>query len=204
METLLRPMARSEMRLFLTCVVLSVVAHLGIAWLAIGGRGGEGESTAKASRLAERYAQAVNAATEMDAGLQGRIDKALAEVPAGGWDRGMLADTLQWLSDGVGVAVRDSDVVRALDAERSREGRLDVRMWLEWEQERSATDLLVAAYLIGEGTLKSDFGSHRLWVHLEAADGSGRVSMETMDCRLYRAGKLGAADLLHRSRWVEP
>ena len=203
METLLRPMDRSEMRLFITCIAVSLMAHLGVAWLAVGGRSGEGESTGKASQLAERYAQAVNATTEMDAGLQGRIDKAIAEVPAGGWDRDMFAETLQWLGDGVGVPVRDSDVVRALAAERSREGRLDLRVWLQWEQGRSAADLLLVAYVIGEGTLKSDFGSHRLWVHLEAADGSGRVSLETMDCRLYRAGKLGAADLLHRSLWVE-
>jgi hypothetical protein len=204
METLLRPMARSEFRLFLTCVAVSLAAHLAVAWLALGGRGGEDASPDRASQLAERYAQAVNAVTEMDAGLQRRIDQELAQVPAGGWNRDLFADTLQWLSDGAGVPVRDSDVVRALDAERSREGRLDLRLWLQWGSDRSATDLLVAAYLIGEGTLKSDFGSHRLWIHLEADDGSGRVSLQTMDCRLYRAGKLGAADLLHRSRWVEP
>lgn len=204
METLLRPMNRAELRLFLICVAVSVTAHLSLVWLAVGGGSRADEAARPAGALAERYAQAVNAATAMDAGLRARLDQALAEVPAGAWDRGTLAETLQWIGDSVGVPVRDADVVRALDPERSREGRLDLRVWLSWEPKRTATDLLVAAYISGEGTLKSDFGSHRLWVHLEAADGSGRVAFETMDCRLYRAGKLGAADLLHRSEWVEP
>lgn len=204
METLLRPMNRAELRLFLICVAISLAAHLTLVWVAVGRGSRTDEAARPAGELAERYAQAVNAATAMDAGLRARLDQALAEVPAGAWDRGTLAETLQWLSEGAGVPVRDADVVRALDAERSREGRLDLRVWLPWEPKRTATDLLVVAYISGEGTLKSDFGSHRLWVHLEAADGSGQVAVETMDCRLYRAGKLGAADLLHRSQWVEP
>ena len=199
-------MSRSEFRLFIICLVLSLAAHTGIAWFATGGWSGVegGTQGGAASQLAERFAQAVNSATEFDSGLQGHIDAAMAEVPERGWDRDMMADTLQWLGDGAGVRVRNSDVVRALDGERSREGRWDIRVWLDWDQGRGAKDLLVTAYLIGEGTLKSDFGSHRLWIHLEAPDGDGRIALETMDCRLYRAGKLGAADLLHRSHWVEP
>ena len=206
METLLRPMGRGEQRLFTICLVVSLVVHVLVAFFATGGGrwGGDPEATAEASRLAEHFARAVNAATEIDDGQRARLESALAEIPDEGWGRELMVDTLQWLGDGAGVRVDDADVVRALDAERSREGRWDIRVWMEWRQDRSAADLLLLAYLIGEGTLKSDFGSHRLWLHLEGEEGSGRVALETMDCRLYRAGKLGAADLLHRSQWVEP
>ena len=36
METLLRPMGRSEFRLFLVCLAVSLVAHLVVAWFAVG------------------------------------------------------------------------------------------------------------------------------------------------------------------------
>ena len=64
--------------------------------------------------------------------------------------------------------------------------------------------MLQLAYIVGEGTLKSDFGSHRLWLQLDADGDSGRVAFETMDCRLYRAEKLSASDLLHRGEWAGP
>ncbi len=200
METLMRSWERREVRAFAVCVVISAVLHGVLAWLALPG-GSSGQDAVETTRLAERFGSAVNAATELDPRERARIESLVTKLDATRWSRAEMGDTLQWLADDLGLAVKGSDLVRALDPERAREGRWDIRVFLDWAEGRGAGDLLELAYLTGEGTLKSDFGSHRLWVHLEAPDGSGRVAFETMDCRLYRAGKLGATDLLHRSGW---
>lgn len=199
METLIRPMDRAELRLFLFCLAASFGLHVLFAW-ALLPREVE-EKPSEVPRIAERFARAVNTATDLDGRAKARMDEAMSNLPTRAWSRTEMADTLQWLASDLGLQVRDCDVVRALDPERSREGRWDIRAWLEWEEGSTTADLLTLAYLIGEGTLKSDFGSHRFWVHLEAEDGTGRVAFETMDCRLYRAGKLAASDLLHRASW---
>ncbi len=203
MRTLIPPLNGWERTVFLLCVAASFAAHLAFVWFA-SPRPERPAESARATPLAERYARAVNRATDLDARQKARLDAVMERVPAKNWALGELGHTLQWAAKDLGFPVKDSDVVRALEPERSREGRWDVRVWLEWGEGREAMDLLALAYLAGEATLKSDFGSHRLWVHLEAPDGSGRAAFETMDCRLYRAGKLAAADLLHRSAWSEP
>ena len=200
MQTVLRPMPWEEKRLFALCLGASLLLHVALAWLALPGGGADG---AAAEGLADRFAQGVNAATGLDPEARGRLEQAVKGVRRGGWRRGEMAATLQRLAGDLGLPVEDCDVVRALDPERAREGRWDIRIWLRWGPERTVGDVLMLAYLVGEGTMKSDFGSHRLWVHLEAPDGSGRAVFETMDCRLYRAGKLSAADLLHRAAWYE-
>lgn len=204
METLFRPMGRREQKIFLLCLLSSAAVHLLVAWFAVGGRAAADADAERTTRLAERYAQAVNASTGLDTRQRARLEELVSKVRDGGWNRGEMAATLQWAAADLGLPVRDSDVVRALDPDRSREGRWDIRIWLTWDEGRDASDLLTLVFLVGEGTLQSNFGSHRLWLHLEAPDGSGRVALETMDCRLYRAGKLSASDLLHRARWVEP
>ena len=202
MRALIRPMGGAEKKFFLACVAVSAAVHVLVAAPLVSWRpSGRVEKTAA---LGERFARAVNAVTDLDSRQRARLDGALGRLDASRWSLAELPESLQWAGAQFGVAVRDSDVVRALDAERSREGRWDVRVWLDWGEGRDALDLLAVAYLAGEATLKSDFGSHRLWIHLEGPDGSGRVAFETMDCRLYRAGKLSAADLLHRSSWAEP
>lgn len=202
MRSLVRPMAPGEKRFFLLCVAASAAVHALAAASLVSWR--PAGRPAKAAALGERFARAVNAVTDLDSRQRARLDEALGRLEARQWALGELPETLQWAAAQFGVTVRDSDVVRALDAERSREGRWDVRAWLAWGEGRDASDLLAVAYLAGEATLKSDFGSHRLWIHLEGPDGSGRAAFETMDCRLYRAGKLSAADLLHRASWEEP
>lgn len=203
MERLFRSFDRRELRIFFLCLLVSAAAHLILAWGAVSWRSPSGEAV-RAGGLAERFAQAVNASTDLDARRRARLEELLTRVPSGSWNRGEMAATLQWAAADLQVPVSDSDVVRALDTERSREGRWDIRVWLRWDEGRDASDFLTLAYLVGEGTLKSDFGSHRFWLHLDGPDGSGRVAFETMDCRLYRAGKLSASDLLHRATWVEP
>lgn len=202
METLFRPMDPREQRIFLLCVVVSIGIHVALALLLLPKNASTEQPTA--TRMAERLAQAVNSATDLETKERAQLEEVLTRVNPGSWDLAEMPDTLQWTTSDLGVLVRDSDVVRALDPERSREGRWDIRIWIDWDEARDASDLLALAFAVGEGTLKSDFGSHRLWVHLQASDGSGRVAFETMDCRLYRAGKLAASDLLHRSIWVEP
>jgi hypothetical protein len=199
METLLRPAGRREQKLFFLCLFVSVGIHLLLAWMALPERAAR--ETPRTTRLAERYGRAVNAVTDFDARGRARVESVLSKLEAKRWTREELADTLQWAASDLALDVHDGDVVRALDPERSREGRWDVRIWLRWGDRRGIEDFLVLAYLIGEGTLKSDFGSHRFWVHIEADGGSGQVAFETMDCRLYRAGRLPASDLLHRNSW---
>jgi hypothetical protein len=201
METLLRPMGRRERNLFFLCLAASLGLHILLAWWALPGQ--STTKTARATPLAERFARAVNSLTDLDAREKARVEGALSTVETHQWTREEMADTLQWAASDLAIEVRDCDVVRALDPERSREGRWDVRIWLGWDEDRDISDFLILAYLIGEGTLKSDFGSHRFWVHVEANGGSGRVAFETMDCRLYRAGRFPAADLLHRATWIE-
>lgn len=203
MRTLIPPLGGWERKIFFLCVAVSVAAHLGFAWLATP-RAERPAEAARPTALAERFAQAVNRATDLDARQKSRLTAVLERVPARNWSLGEMGHTLQWAAKDLGFPVKESDVVRALDAQRSREGRWDVRVWLDWGEGRDAADLLALAFLAGEGTLKSDFGSHRLWVHLSAPDGAGRVAFETMDCRLYRAGTLAATDLLHRGTWVQP
>ncbi len=200
MRNAFRSMERTEWRLFAVCVVVSLVVHAVIAWVALPGGSRE---KAETGGVSERFARAVNAATDLDLRTRARVRDALDKLPATAWKLGEMADTIQWQASEMGLPVRDCDVVRALDTERSREGRWDIRVWLDWGPDRTAADLLVLAFLVGEGTLKSDFGSHRLWVHLQADDGTGRVAFQTMDCRLYRAGKLPASDLLHRAAWFD-
>lgn len=203
MRALIPPLDGWERKIFVLCVAASVAVHLGFVWFAAP-RGERPAEAPRSTALAERFAQAVNRATDLDARQKARLTAAAEGVPAKNWSLGELGHTLQWVAKDLGFPVKESDVVRALDAERSREGRWDVRVWLEWGEGREAADLLALAFLAGEATLKSDFGSHRLWVHLVAPDGGGRVALETMDCRLYRAGRLAASDLLHRSAWIEP
>lgn len=203
MESLLRPMTGGEKRLFVACVVLSAAVHLVSAWLAVGPRSPGASPGPRASRLAERFAAAVNGATDLDARDRARVDEALGKVDVKGWRREEIAASFQWAASGLGLAVRDCELVRSLDPERSREGRWDLRTRIEWGPNRAVSDLLTLALIAGEGTLKSDFGSHRFWVELDAPDGAGRVAFETIDCRLYRAGKLGASDLLHRAAWAD-
>jgi len=204
MHALIRPLIGWERRVFFLCVGVSLAAHAAFVWLALPGGGETEREPAQVTVLAERFARAVNATTGLDGRQKARLEAVLTRLDATRWGMGEFAQTMQWAATDLGFPVRDCDVVRALDPERSREGRWDVRVWLGWGEERDAADLLVLAFLAGEGTLKSDFGSHRLWVQLEAPDGAGRVAFETMDCRLYRAGKLSEADLLHRAAWVEP
>jgi len=203
MRTLIPPLDGWERKVFLLCVVASVAAHLSFLWFA-SPRAERPNDAAQVTPLAERFARAVNRATDLDARQKARLEAVLGRVPAKNWNLGEIGHTLQWAATDLGFPVTDCDVVRALDSERSREGRWDVRVWLEWAEGREAMDLLALAFLAGEATLQSDFGSHRLWVHLKGSDGAGRVGFETMDCRLYRAGKLAATDLLHRSAWTEP
>ncbi|GAB4262102.1 MAG: hypothetical protein Kow0092_12170 [Deferrisomatales bacterium] len=204
MEYLIRPMDRREHRTFLLCLLASATAHLLLAMFAVGSGTSLSGREERPGGLGERFARAVNAATDLDAPEKERLEKALSQVPAAEWKRGEMAATLQWLASDLGLPVRDADVVRSLDPERSREGRWDLRLWIDWPEGAGASPLLGLCFLVGEGTLRSDFGSHRLWIHLDAPDGAGRVAFETMDCRLYRAGKLAASDLLHRSAWSEP
>jgi hypothetical protein len=204
MHALIRPLDGWERKIFFLCVALSLSAHLAFVWIAVPSRGEPGREPSRATALAERFAKAVNAATDLDGRQKARLEAVLTRLDAARWSSGEFSQTLQWAANDLGFPVRDCDTVRALDPERSQEGRWDVRVWLDWGESREASDFLVLAFLTGEGTLKSDFGSHRLWVQLEAPDGTGRVAFETMDCRLYRAGKLAAADLLHRAAWVEP
>jgi len=204
MHALIRPLDGWERKIFLLCVAVSLAAHLAFVWFALPGGAAPEHEPERATALAERFARAVNAATDLDGRQKARLEAVLTRLEPGRWGAGEFAQTLQWAANDLGFPVRDCDRVRALDPERSREGRWDLQVWLEWGEDRDAADFLMLAFLAGEGTLKSDFGSHRLWVHLEAPDGSGRVAFETMDCRLYRAGKLAAADLLHRAAWVEP
>ncbi|MFU8855834.1 MAG: hypothetical protein ACNA8S_02390 [Deferrisomatales bacterium] len=203
MRALIPPLDTWERKIFLLCVAASVAVHAGFVWFAAPRQERQAEA-APVSALAERYAQAVNRATDLDHGQKSRLTAVLERVPARSWSLGELGQTVQWVSKDLGFPVKDADVVRALDAQRSREGRWDLRVWLEWGEDRDAADLLALAFLAGEGTLKSDFGSHRLWVHLVTRDGEGRVAFETMDCRLYRAGRMEASDLLHRSAWFQP
>ena len=200
MQTVLRPMGWRERRVFGLCVGLSLLAHAVLVWLALpgsaNGRGGRGE-------LAERFAQAVNAATDLDPGVWGRLEGAVRGVRRGDWRKIRMAETLRKLSSAMGLPVEGAEVLRALDPERSREGRWDIRVWLRWGPERKVDDVLVLAFLVGEGTLKSDFGSHRFWIHLETPEGSGRLAFQTVDCRLYRNGKLTGPDLLHRAEWFD-
>ncbi len=200
MRSAFRSMERTEWRLFAVCVVVSLAIHAVLAWVVLPSGSRE---KAEVGGVAERFAQAVNAATDLDLRTRARVRDALDKLPATAWKLGEMADTIQWQASEMGLPVRDCDVVRALDTERSREGRWDIRVWLDWDPDRTVADLLMLAFLVGEGTLKSDFGSHRLWVHLQAGDGTGRVAFQTMDCRLYRAGKLPASDLLHRAAWFD-
>ncbi|GAB4248886.1 MULTISPECIES: hypothetical protein [Deferrisoma] len=201
MQSVLRPMDAKELRLLALCVGVSLVVHALAVWLAA--PGGARPSKETPAPLAERFAAAVNAATDLDAADRAKLEASLARVKRAGWQRVEMAETLQWVAQEVGVPLSDCDLVRALDAERAREGRWDIRAWVRWEAGAGAEPFLRLAYLVGEGTLKSDFGSHRLWIHVEAPEGAGRVALETMDCRLFRAGKLSAADLLHRARWFD-
>ncbi len=200
MRSAFRSMERTEWRLFAVFVAVSLGIHAVLAWVALPGGS---RKKAEIGGVSERFARAVNAATDLDLRTRARVRDALDKLPATAWKLGEMADTIQWQASEMGLPVRDCDVVRALDTERSREGRWDIRVWLDWGPDRTADDLLVLAFLVGEGTLKSDFGSHRLWVHLQADDGTGRVAFQTMDCRLYRAGKLPASDLLHRAAWFD-
>ena len=204
MHALTRPLDGWERKVFFVCVAVSFAAHLAFVWVALPEGGDTPQASPQVTALAERFAKAVNATTDLDGRQKARLEAVLTRVEASRWNMGELAQTLQWAATDLGFPVRDCDMVRALDPERSREGRWDVRAWLDWGEGRGAVDLLVLAFLAGEATLKSNFGSHRFWVHIEASDGAGRVAFETMDCRLYRAGKLSAADLLHRAAWVEP
>ncbi|RMG86255.1 MAG: hypothetical protein D6708_14500 [Candidatus Dadabacteria bacterium] len=201
MQSVLRPMEAKELRLLALCVGVSLVVHALAVWLAAPGGARPPKETPAA--LAERFAAAVNAATDLDAADRAKLEASLTKVKRAGWRRLEMAETLQWVAQEVGVPLSDCDLVRALDAERAREGRWDIRAWVRWEAGADAEPFLRLAYLVGEGTLKSDFGSHRLWIHVEAPEGAGRVALETMDCRLFRAGKLSAADLLHRARWFD-
>jgi hypothetical protein len=197
----LRPMDRGERWLFALCLLVSLAAHGLAGWLAVPG---SPEPQAEGpTGLAERFSRAVNAATDLEARERAQLEQVLAKIEPKRWSRGEMSETLQWAASDLGLAVRDCDVIPSLDPERSQEGRWDIRTRLAWGAERGISDLLALAFLVGEGTLKSDFGSHRFWVELEARDGSGRIAFDTMDCRLYRAGRLPASDLLHRAVWNE-
>ena len=198
----LRPMDRGERWLFVLCLLASLGAHGVAGWLAV--PGSPKQQADRPAGLAERFGQAVNAATGLDARERARLEEILARIESKRWGRSEMSETLQWAASDLGLAVRDSEVVPALEPERAQEGRWDIRTRLQWGPERGASDLLALSFLVGEGTLKSDFGSHRFWVELEARDGAGRIAFETMDCRLYRAGRLPASDLLHRAAWNEP
>jgi hypothetical protein len=202
MESAFRTMESREIRAFLFCVVVSAAVHLALVWLALPGNG-FGDTQEEVTRLAERFAQTANAATGLDARQKADLEALAESLPEDRWGSSDFSETLQWVATDLGLPVTDSDVVRSMDPDRSREGRWDIRVWLRWEEDREVTDFLTVAFLVGEGTLKSDFGSHRLWVHVEARDGAGKVAFETMDCRLYRAGKLTGSDLLYRAIWTE-
>jgi len=202
MQTVLRPMGARERRLLTLCVGVSLALHALLVWIALPA-GPKGGSRGAPAALAERFASAVNAATDLDPAVRSRLEAAVAGVRRSSWRRLAMARTLQEVAWGAGVAVSDCKLVRSLDPERAREGRWDIRVWVRWDEGVAADPFLIVAFLVGEGTLKSDFGSHRLWIQVEAPEGTGRVAMETMACRLFRAGKLSASDLLHRARWYD-
>ncbi len=204
MGSLLRPMTWREKSAFAAIVGVSVAAHLLLAWFAASpGERAPSTRPQGASPLAERFAAAVNAVTDLDARERARIDEALARLIGRPWQREGLGASLEATAARLGVEVEGVEVVRAHDPERSREGRWDLRLSVAWPAGRGGADFLVLAYLAGEATLRSDFGSHRLWADLSAPEGRGRVAFETVDCRLFRTGKLGASDLMHRAVWDE-
>jgi len=203
METMLDFIDASKRRTFLICLIVSLGIHVFfIATLLPFAFGGKHE--AGPAGIAERLAHAINTASDVNAGWRSQIDGIIDGVKPNQWNKSEMAATLIRAGKELGIPIKDSDVLRALDPERAREGRWDIRVWISWENDRDAGDLLAMAYLVGEGTLRSDFGSHRLWIHLEAEDGSGRAAFETMDCRNYKAGKINASDLLYKYKWIQP
>lgn len=190
---------------FAQCVAISLVAHLLFVMIAMpdqplfGGFGGD--EAPEQSGISLRYASAQNRATPLSLAQLEALEGVAAGVPKGAWGQERLPDTMLAAAQKMKLPVTDVKLVRALDAERSRQGRFDILVDLDWDKGRDAADFLVLAFLAGEGTLKSNFSSHRLWVELNADDGSGRTAFETMDCRYFRSGKLVAADLLSLAVW---
>jgi hypothetical protein len=191
---------------FAQCVAISLVAHMAFVMLAMPDKpifGSGDDAVAEQSGIALRYSSALNRATPLALTQLERLEQVAAEVAPGGWAEKKLPDTMLEVAHLLQLPVTDVKLVRALDAERSRQGRFDILVELEWEESRDAADLLMLAFLAGEGTLKSNFSSHRLWVQLSNGDGTGSAAYETMDCRYYRAGKITASDLLFNSVWQE-
>lgn len=201
METLLRPAAKKTRKgFFLAVVLVSLLLHAVLLWWALSGH--LPESGPARAGIEERFRAAVTSVTDLDPADKARLESVLASIRAQEWERDAMAVTLRNMAARVGVRLARCEVVRALDRDRSREGRWDIVMALRWAEGTDAQEILSLVYLVGEATLKSRFGSHRFWLELQGADGTGRVAFETMDCRLYRNGKLSAVDLLYRAAWA--
>ena len=125
-------------------------------------------------------------------GVFGQMKPVIAMVHLGALPGSPLYDAEAGINGLLTGAAADLEALQAAGVDAIMFGNENDRPY-EFDVDRASTATM--AYLIGEGTLKSDFGSHRLWMHLEADDGAGQVALETMDCRLYRAGKLGDGEL---------
>ncbi|PLX40805.1 MAG: hypothetical protein C0609_11730 [Deltaproteobacteria bacterium] len=156
------------------------------------------------SEIAKRYADGINRVLPMDTGTTASLEGVLARIDGEDWTRQSFPDTFLAAAKEAGLPAKEVELVPALDSDRSKQGRLDIIVKTEWPEERDVSDLLIYGFLAGEGTLKSNFSSHRLWVYLDAGDeGSGRAAFETMDCRYFRNGKTSPSGFLYNSTWSE-
>lgn len=197
---MLMAMDRLEKKLFFVCLAVSAAIHfaaVGLSSFVINGNEGP-----DFSGLEKSYVRAVERATELDMESVALMEETFAVTKGDKWSKNAFIKTVDELSSAFGLQVDDLDLGRALDPDRAKENRLDLHVWLQWDEDRNVSDILKLAYVVGEGTLKSDFGSHRLWINLDSDEGSGKVAFETTDLRSYKAAKMTASDLLFRGEWV--
>jgi hypothetical protein len=194
-------MPTKEMMHFGICLAVSFVLHMIFVYVAMPGV--EVQEAAEIDmRIADRFASEMNRVVPLDDSRRQMLEQIAAEAPKNSWRTKNMGETFAGAAAALGVPVNKVEVFNSLDATHSRQGRMDILVDLNWEIGRDANDFHVLAFLAGEGTLKSDFSSHRLWVTVQGKDGKGRVAIETMDCRYYRNGKLSDSDLLYRATWV--
>ncbi len=193
-------LGRADWSKFGVYIAVSLVAHMVFIFLAMPTSHSDAQNDA--TFIAERYAEAINRAVPLDGSQIAELEDLLASVSNGKWETRTFGETVESLAARMDVEVDKAEVIRAMDANHSRQGRMDIFIQLPWDEDRDASDLQILSFLVGEGTLKSKFGTHRLWVRLEGPDGVGRVAIETMDTRLYRNGRRTASDLLYGAVWV--